>query len=127
MQQPNTNTGLRKVLPHLKGLVAALWPAFELYQSAMDDGAITQPEMWSIGKAAVFAAGVWLVPNLGYFKPQPEQVPGENETAGRHEMVDTDHDGVDDREELRANEGDQRWNDAWRDDDNRGPGRSRRL
>jgi ABC-type nickel/cobalt efflux system permease component RcnA len=59
---------MAKVLAHLKGIVASLWPAWEIYQAGHADQTLTQPELAAIGEALLFAGGVWLVPNWGYLK-----------------------------------------------------------
>lgn len=81
-----------KALAYLKAIVAALWPAFELWQAAGADQTITPDEWGAIGQSAAFALAVLIVPNLGYVRPMvtrkstptvivaqdPDQVPADD-------------------------------------------------
>lgn len=108
---------MKQILAHLKGIAAALWPLYEVWTAANSDGAITQDEYTSIGKAVAFFVTVWLVPNLGYVRAFAGQVfVGQDrldQTVAEHvdptpatgsSLLDTDRDGVPDADELRANE-----------------------
>lgn len=112
-------SGVAYVLARLKGLFAALLPLYTIYQTATNDGVITQDEYGEIGKALVFFVGVWLIPNLGYVRRLRDRygrlvtqgvdstvtakLP-DSATSGKHEFIDEDQDGVSDIEELRAND-----------------------
>lgn len=112
-------SGVAYFLARLKGLWAALFPLWELWQAVSSDQTITENELQQIVQALIFFAGVWVIPNLGYIRRLRDKagqyvkqgvddeveldLPGKG--SGRHEFVDTDQDGVSDAEELRANEG----------------------
>jgi hypothetical protein len=98
---------MKKILAHLKGLWAALLPLYEVYNAAQSDGAITENEYSAIGKALVFFVGVWLIPNIGYVRAFIHHDRIDQtvvEPPGRHQIVDTDHDGVPDQAELATND-----------------------
>lgn len=115
-------SGVAYALARLKGLWAALYPLWEVYQTVSSDNTITQDEIEQIVQALIVFGGVWLIPNLGYVRRLRDRYgrpvrQGVDDTVttklpdsaveedqGRHEWVDTDQDGVSDAEELRANE-----------------------
>ena len=114
-------TGLAYWLARLKGLWAALYPLYEVYQAVSSDGTITSQEIEEIVQALIVFAGVWLIPNLGYVRSlrdkfgrrvqqgvtNEDQVPIDlGQEPSRHEFTDSDHDGISDAAELRANDPD---------------------
>lgn len=119
-------SGVAYALARLKGLWAALYPLYELYQAVSQDSTITQDEIEQIVQALIVFGGVWLIPNLGYVRrlrdrygrPVRQGVDDSvtaklpdsaiDEDQGRHEWRDEDQDGVSDAEELRANDFGQR-------------------
>lgn len=127
-------SGVAYLLARLKGLWAALYPLYELYQAVSADQTITEAELREIVQALIVFAGVWVIPNLGYVRRLRDRygrpvVQGVDDTVttklpdsavdehpGRHQFEDQDHDGVSDAEELRANDRtaahrlDQDWN-----------------
>jgi hypothetical protein len=119
-------SGVAYLLARLKGLWAALYPLYELYQAVNADQTITQAELEEIVQALIVFAGVWIIPNLGYVRRLRDRygrlvTQGVDSTVttklpdsaveegqGRHEFTDTDNDGVSDAQELRANDRTQR-------------------
>ena len=115
-------SGVAYVLARLKGLWAALYPVWEVYQAVSSDSTITQDEIEQIVQALIVFGGVWLIPNLGYVRrlrdrygrpvrqgvddsvtaKLPESAVDQDEPLGRHE--DRDNDGIPDYVELQANE-----------------------
>lgn len=104
---------MQKILGHLKGLAAALWPLYEVFRAATSDGAITNDEYGAIGKAFVFFVTVWLVPNIGYVRTLrgkvfvgqdklQDKIDDHADVLGKHE--DRDGDGVPDVIELAQND-----------------------
>lgn len=96
-----------KVLAYLKTFWAATYPVWETYQAISNDGIITKPEQGEIIQALVIWVGVWAIPNIGYIRTR---LKGKTQTVepadepGKHEWIDTDHDGVSDKVELEAND-----------------------
>lgn len=74
---------MNRITPYAKAIIAALIPAFQLWQAAATDDVITGNEWTKIGIAALGALMVLLVPAKGYRAPGDEATTSEGVPSPR--------------------------------------------